>query len=138
MAGNMTLGLELFYIEIIGTVVWGLLRLRSEKFSWRIAMSWLWPLIVFLILLGLFMRWVGGKDWDKVPKRNEDEDKCPVCHKGELVPFDELEERAEAVIAGKSEDIAADCKLFAPIVLKFIKDHKPKNEHTNHATESTA
>jgi len=123
----MTLGQQLFYYEIGGTVVWALLRLRNEKFSWRIAMSFLWPMLVFILALGLFMKWIGGKDWDKVPLRDEDAGKCPVCHKGELVPFDELEERAQAVIDGKSEDIAADCKLFAPIVLKFVKDHKPKN-----------
>lgn len=90
----MNTGLMLLYIEIGGTIIWALLRLRLEKFSWRIGLSFLWPIVVLCMVLGLLARWMGGKDWDKTPWRDEDADKCPVCHKGELIPFEKLEERA--------------------------------------------
>jgi hypothetical protein len=123
----MTVNQWIGIVEIGGTVLLIVGRCAvGEKLTWRYAFSFIWPLLLLALILGLMGRAIGGKNWDKpAPRRgHEDDHLCPVCHKGALIPFDELDQRAQAVIDGKSPDIAADCKLFAPIVKNFVRQHR--------------
>ncbi len=128
----------IFTIEVSGTVLLIIGRFAiGEKLTWRYAFSFIWPLFMLALGLGLLAKAIGGKDWDKpAPVRgHEDDHLCPVCHKGALVPFDELDARAQLVIDGKSKDIAADCKLFAPIVQNFVRQHRWDKDARGHGHE---
>lgn len=129
----MTVGQWILLVEVAGTVVVIAARLVGrERVTWRFAFSFVWPLVVLIVAVELLAKLVGhkfmgDKDWYKPPPRrgdDPDDDLCPVCKGHTLVPFDELEERANAVIDGKSEDLAADCRAFAPIVKHFVRKHR--------------
>jgi hypothetical protein len=123
----VTVAQWILLVEVSGTLVTIALRLVGrEPVTWRYAFAVIWPLVLLIAAVSgvawlVGRKFMGDEHWDKPAGRAEEA--CSVCG-GELVAFDELERRARAAIDGKSDDVAADCRLFAPIVLDFVRKHR--------------